>query len=405
MPKTPSTSLLRHILWVGPVIDQSRFSNPAVSAAASIWQQGLIGALVNSDSGVQIEVVSHLPSRAFPKGTLWPDSGVSIFPKWINGFGLQYLNVPLLRKWILKWQYTRNLGKILAIPSPRTYDLIVVYNAEIYVTRPVARAAKKMNIPWVAIIADLPQHLPGPYLDHACIDQSDGCIYLSWKNFRDYGRANKDLLLEGGILYNKPSEGPISLIDALNASSMSALKRIAYFGGITSLGGIDLFLEATQLLDGQQYEFHIIGSGDLARLRPFLERDSRIVYHGSVPQEELLKIGKTIDIFVDPRPKELSENNFPSKILTYLSFGKPVISTLGMGVPPEYGEVLIALNDEHPLSLAELINGIARWDEERIYDYQLRVEEFIDNKKSWNTQGMRALSWLNTLLNRKQSLI
>jgi glycosyltransferase involved in cell wall biosynthesis len=182
------------------------------------------------------------------------------------------------------------------------------------------------------------------------------------------------------------------------------IKRIGYFGGLTSLGGIDLFLEATRQLSGSQYEFHIIGTGNtpaVSRIQAFAKADSRIHYHGPVSEQALNELGNMMDVFVDPRPKALSDNNFPSKILTYLRFSKPIISTMGHGIPSEYQQVLIHLDQEDPKVLARLIQSVCGWDDARVSQYQLTVNDFTSNAKSWRAQGKRVVDWMLSII-RKQ---
>ena len=386
IPQRGASSRPLRILWVGPVIVESLFTNLAVSAAASIWQQGFIDSI--GVQGAQVEVLTHLPCRAFPVGSLWPVHGGQIFPDHLQGHGLPYLNLSKVRDWFLARQYKQALERLLAVKS---FDLVVSYNAEAYVTAPIAGTLSKSLLPWVAIIADLPKLNPRRFLDRSKVEAADGRIYLSWKNFIELRNQQKDFYLEGGVhqqIGQTQNDG-------------SAVKRIAYFGGITTLGGIDLFLGASKYLAGPGYEFHIVGVGDITRLRDYLKSDSRIVYHGSLSQNQLIKLGQRMDIFVNPRPGKLSENNFPSKILTYLGFGKPVISTFGYGISPDYKNILVVINEETAPALAAAIEEVAQWDQEQLNQYQIKVHTFVRESKAWNIQAKRVLSWFESLVDAK----
>lgn len=405
MSSTNDNSSVLRILWVGPVIDEAHFSNPAVSAAASVWQQNLIVSLLDQNTRglpeVQIEVVSHLPCRYFPRGAFRPQDDLSIFPAGLRGFAIKYINVPILRNWILGRSYIETIRGLIASAITHPYDLIISYNAEAYVSGSVAALARTNKIAWISIIADLPRVRPRSFLERGKAHLADGRLFLSWKNFKSYAQGYEDLLLEGGV----PSYGSITPEDDSGESLLrnkEKIKRVAYFGGITVLGGINLFLEATRYLPGPQYQFHIAGAGEMSRLQPFLKDDPRIYYHGAMTHQELITLGKSIDIFVDPRPLSHSENNFPSKILTYLSFNKPIISTMGLGIPPEYSKVLIKLQNEEPKALAESINAIASWDQIRITEYQMLIRGFVAEHKSWNIQGKRALDWMRLKINQRR---
>lgn len=387
IPQSASSSEPLRILWVGPVIAESHFANLAVSAAASIWQQGFIDSI--GEHGAQVEVLTHLPCRAFPVGSLWPVHGGQIFSGHIQGHGLPYLNIPKVREWFLARQYEQALERLLAV---KPFDLVVSYNVEAYVTVPIARALSKISLPWVAIIADLPKVNPRRFLDRSNVEIADGRIYLSWKNFIEFRNQQKDFYLEGGV-HQQIGQ---------TQNEESGVKRIAYFGGITALGGIDLFLGASKYLLGPGYEFHIVGVGDTSRLNDYLKSDSRIVYHGSLSQNELIKLGQRMDMFINPRPSKLSENNFPSKILTYLGFGKPVISTFGFGISPEYKDILIEIKEDSAPTLAAAIEKVAQWNQEQLEQYRVKVNTFVRESKVWNVQAKRVLSWFESLVDAKQ---
>lgn len=417
-PLSPYPSL--RILWVGPVIDEHHFANPAVSAAASIWQQGLImgvleqfspkssetgNAAYDPSSNVCIELISHLPCQSYPRGVLWPASGSVLFPNGFRGYGVSYCNLAWLREPILRWQYSRKIGEVLASNAHNPFDLVVSYNVEAYVSAPVAKWAAKRSLPWISIIADLPKHQPEVFLQNAKVAQADGRLFLSSKNFQDFAKPDQDLFLEGGVYLPESSALPTGGAKPL-ANPDSQIMRTAYFGGLTTLGGIDLFLQATRQLLGPQYEFHIIGAGNalaVSRVQSFAKADSRIQYHGSASEQALNELGSKMDIFVDPRPKALSDNNFPSKILTYLRFTKPIISTMGHGIPSEYQQVLIHLDQEDPVVLARLIQSVCGWDDARVSQYQLTVNDFILNAKSWRAQGKRVVEWMQSIIQKQHS--
>jgi glycosyltransferase involved in cell wall biosynthesis len=417
-PLKPNPSL--RILWVGPVIDERHFANPAVSAAASMWQQGLIkgvlgqislkstesdGEAGGASSSASIELISHLPCQSFPKGMLWPRSDAALFPKGLKGYGVRYCNLAWLREHILRWQYSCKIGEVLASNAHDPFDLVVSYNAEAYVSAPVAQWASKMSLPWISIIADLPKDHPQTFLMSAKVAQADGRLFLSWKNFQDFAVPDIDLFLEGGVYLPEDSVFPLGGTKSFSNSD-SQIRRIAYFGGLTTLGGIDLFLQATRYLPGPQYEFHIIGTGNapaVSRIQSFAKSDARIHYHGPASEQALNALGCMMDIFVDPRPKTLSENNFPSKILTYLRFSKPIISTMGHGIPSEYQQVLIHLEQEDPKVLARLIQEVCAWDEAHIAQSQSTMHDFVMNAKSWRAQGKRFIEWMQSIIQKKHS--
>ena len=390
------------ILWLGPVLGESHFANPAVSPAAALWQQDAIDALTSL--GAKVDVLTHLPQRAFPLGPIWAFAPSWPFLEGAHHRGISFWNLPRVRAWHLRLQYERALKKMLA---SHHYDLVISYNAESYLSQAANIVSHVKKIPWVAIVADLPKLGTTQFIDASGIKKANACLYLSWYNFCQFRQhdlqnsavAQADLFFEGGV-----SNHGFNALDADIAPQISAptkTKRIAYFGGLTPLGGIDLFLDATTYLKNGDltelnYEFHVVGNGNAARINAMRKRDPRIIYHGALAQDDLTALGKTIDCFIDPRPKAMSANNFPSKVLTYLGFTKPIISTMGLGLSPEYAAVLIALDTETPENLAQTIQGVLGWRTEEQVQYQERVKNFVKSQKSWDVQAKRLNDWIRS---------
>ena len=399
------------ILWLGPVLGEAHFANPAVSPAAALWQQDAIDALMSL--GAKVDVLTHLPQRAFPLGPLWAFAPSWPFSVGANHLGISFWNLPCVRAWHLRLQYEHALKKMLA---SHHYDLVISYNAESYLSQAANIVSHAKKIPWVAIVADLPKISTTKFIEASGINKATARLYLSWHNFCQFRQhdlqhdlqqhdlqnsavAQADLFFEGGVSNHGFNVLDTEIVPQLSAPTKT--KRIAYFGGLTPLGGIDLFLDATTYLKNGdltdlKYEFHVVGNGNAARINAMRERDPRIIYHGALAQDDLIALGKTIDCFIDPRPKAMSANNFPSKVLTYLGFTKPIISTMGLGLSPEYAAVLIALDTETPENLAQTIQGVLGWCTEEQVQYQERVRNFVKSQKSWDVQAKRLNDWIRS---------
>ncbi len=371
-----------NVLWVGPVLSETQFKNRAVSAAASIWQYSFINEL--KKIGFEFTILTHLPHRIFPFGPPVVFEKNSIFPGQLLGISFWYINIPLIREIFLYYQYRRSIKSLL--PSKKI-DLIFTYNLESYLTKAVFNIRKNRKPAWISIVADMPAVKSKSYFENSYAVNADGRLYLSWQNYINRLDGDNALFFEGGI----PSSVSIN-----RASVLSRKKkfRVGYFGSLTVVGGINLFLRAIQEIVGDEYEFHIIGNGSHEVVQKILNADPRIYYHGTASQAILMDIGLTIDLFVDPRPIAYSENNFPSKILTYLSFGVPIISTMGHGISPEYKEVLIPLESESAVGLANLIQEVSTWSTEQRIELRSRIEHFVLNKKGWPSQCKKFSQWV-----------
>ena len=127
-----------------------------------------------------------------------------------------------------------------------------------------------------------------------------------------------------------------------------------------------------------------------------MEKDSRIKFFGYVSRKRLEEKCRQTDIFVNPRKSDGNDTNFPSKILFYLSFKKPIISTRS-GLSPKYNNVLFLLDDEKINTLTRKI--------ELLISLNLNKKKFLtkkiinfNKKNSWDIHAKKFINWLNKKL-------
>jgi glycosyltransferase involved in cell wall biosynthesis len=157
---------------------------------------------------------------------------------------------------------------------------------------------------------------------------------------------------------------------------------------------MNLLFDAFSLLQGQKWELVITGRGGPSVVDA-CRKDSRIRQTGLVDDGELAGVYASADVFVSPRDPLLEENkiNFPSKLLEYLVWGKPVISTWTGGISPMYRDALIVLDHPTPHGLAALVSDVSGWTAEQRIIYQSRVDSFLSNH-TWTYQAERLVSFL-----------
>ena len=98
---------------------------------------------------------------------------------------------------------------------------------------------------------------------------------------------------------------------------------------------------------------------------------------------------------MNPRPLGFDPNklNFPSKLLLYLAFGKPVISTISLGMSPEYSSVVIEIEDESEEALIRSLESAIQIDADVYSNCCEKVDEFKE-LHAWDMQTSRFLDWL-----------
>jgi glycosyltransferase involved in cell wall biosynthesis len=370
---------MRNILWVGPVTGPDALRDwPGLSPAANRWQHGLIMAL--RDAGSDVEVMGHIPEPVWPRGRLRVPALSERLSCGTRSRSLSYWNLPVTRPLELKLTYRSNARALLRARRP---DGVITYNITA-ATYAVGMLALERGIPWVAIIADAPAGAGERKLHDRRARAASGRVYLSWSSYQA-GKA-PSLHLDGGVqtVRARPRDGE------------GDCRVILYAGSVARYAGVKLLVDAFELCNDDR-ELWICGKGNDPDVAAAAGRNPRIRRFGYVTDEELVQLANRADVFVNPRGSAGNDGNFPSKVLDYLSYRKPVVSTWTPGLSPEYRRVLVCTPDESPAALASTIEGVLCWSQARRDEYAAAVERFLVDTRSWSRQALRLREWLGTL--------
>lgn len=238
----------------------------------------------------------------------------------------------------------------------------------------------------------------------------DVVIGLS-KNIERYLRPDQRfILLEGGIdkkvfdhfeCENSEPDRQICACDKQTrdhviSDGTNALTYM-YSGLLSHVTGVDMLLDAMKVLSDRNIRLVITGKGDLEdEVKKAAEEDSRITYAGHLEYDDYLNMLKKADVLVNPRSMDLPENqnNFPSKIMDYLSSGKRIISTRFAGY--EKFSECIDFIDSSAESLADAMNDISE-KTLKISATQRKQEE--DERYGCNRRFASQFLWVNELKN------
>lgn len=374
------------IVWLGPVTDDvTMMKRVAVASASNRWQLGLLRAL--ETRGVQVTVLCHIPEPLWPRGQLFMSNDCGKLAPGIRGQVVEYWNAPLWRRRGLSGQYIaafQRLCQTQGLPS-----VVLSYNDEPWNVAVGEYAQTRLGIPWVCVIADGPGPGPGFAEHEKRINRAAGRVFLSWGRFRD-SKADPRFHLDGGVDTLRFSEDEVDR--AYNGSIPAAL----FTGSMGPWAGSSLLVESFRHIGSRRSELWLCGKGSNRDVEQAARIDSRIKLLGLVEEERLQQLSRQATVFVNPREPSIPANysNFPSKVLEYLSYGKPVISTWTDGLSPEYREVLVVVEGESPLNLAAKIEEALLWDDRQRDAYATRVSLFLKSRKLWTIQADGLLEWL-----------
>lgn len=380
LSKTGAASEVDRLVWLGaclkPDVILTRF---AVSPAAQRWQRGLLAGLKQTVTDLQ--VLGHCPDRTWPYGHLRPGSVAELDEAFAQTL-VPYTNLRGLRSSSLAKNYGSALSRIHAsgVGSP----VIVSYNADEHVRIAVHRTFEG-QVPWVPII-----------LDHGLIGDTwtggepllrgtAGAVYLSWwAHSRHTGSPS--LHLDGGV--TEASKGfPIR----------STVKpRLLYTGSLDQWGGITQLLDAFARLQIPNATLVVTGWSQWPAIRNRLETTAGVDYRGRVDEATLLQLAEEAAVLVNPRPLKIPGNqmNFPSKLLEYLTYGRPVVTTMTPGVSPEYADFTIPAKSDSPDDLAAAIDRALSLDHDHRVEMARRAEHFLSTTRLWSIQAAKLWDFL-----------
>lgn len=365
-----------YIVWLGPVVNEmTMMSSPAVSPAANRWQRGLLTAL--NAMGVTTHIIGHVPESMWPKGWLHITATHGQLAPEIAGDLLGYWNLPFLRNRSLSRGYFRALEDWCCVHGKPT--AVITYNGSPANVAGATYARKRYGMPWVCIVADdeVPQG-------------ADGYVFLSWGYYEAFAGPKPKLHLDGGVSEIRFSP------KASGNESPSGRQVVMYTGALTRHQGVDFLVRAFHQVDNPDAELWICGKGSTPVVERLAAINARIKVMGFVAEQELEHLAQQADVFVNPRPSNVpcNKRNFPSKVLEYLSYGKPVISTWTAGLSAEYRDVLIVLEQETEECLASTIQTVLKWDLAQREALTEQIALFVRGHR-WSAQASRLILWLD----------
>ena len=363
------------VLWIGPFIPSDNIKNwLAASPAAMKWQKHLFDALV--EEHVDMSWLYYRPDSYWPKGRLFP-SKINIPSKIVNYENqIHYLNTFGLRDFTLQKSLEKILNKKAKLNNFEPL-IIVSYNGPKWMKKIFLNKNIRSKFFCMYIVAD--EEVPAG---------ADGYIFLSYDSFKKYNKSLNKLHLDGAVY-------PSHILQNVKKLNNKKKKTIFFYSGsFFKNTGLEILLEAIDLLKERNFELWISGSGNDRFIKSAMKTDNRIKFLGLLSNNQLLNAYKKADIFLNPRPVNMKSNDisFPSKLFDYLRWNKPIISTCTKSLDPKYKEILDIVEDD-PVSIALAIRSYL---EGKKYSKK-KNKEWIRNK-NWNNEAKKLKEFLKKIV-------
>ena len=368
-------------LWLGPLVDEEvMLKRHAVSTGAIRWQAGLLEGL--AAEGQVVRALSYVPEPVWPRGRQWV-SGTECSRPGIDVTGISYLNVPVLKEMTLRMGHLTALRRL--VRTRGVPEVALSYNAPGPYLAAGRWLLRRALVPWIPVILDSPRTAPEVPVHERRLRAASGRVFLSWGSYASWTGRTPSLHLDGGV-QSLPAPQP-----------RPASRAILYSGALSKYGGIDFLVRAFQLVRAPDVELWICGKGTEIDRGSLSTADPRIRVLGTVPEAKLKELSAMAAVFANPRPPELyaTQHTFPSKVLEYLSYGKPVVSTWSQVFSDSYRRVLLIPGDESPAAFALCLQQALDMPTEKREALRRTICDFLDDKL-WRVQARRLIDWVRT---------
>lgn len=391
-----------NILWIGSLYwlkpDGRYVFNPkeASSVSASAFSQAIIEGL--EQRGNRVTILGTL-NWGESKKMAWSHNNESknVF---LRGTPHKYINI-WYKSIILKKEIKKNKSVTDDV------DVVLVYGTYLpYVN--CACEIKRLNpkIKIVLICPDLSEFMD-PALKRKPIKRFfksflvrslrkkyyhfDGFITFSPKMIERLNPTAKNITVEG--VYN---DANIIIDDNIKKTNC-----VLYAGTLSSNFGIQNLIDAFELLKNDDISLHIYGSGELESfIKQKASELDNVFFGGLINRSDLFVKYREACLLINVRNPldDYTKYSFPSKTFEYLASGTPFMTTKLEGVPVEYNDYLLLLDDNSPQTIASGIRNYLKMTQEERNQIGSKGRAFVISKKNKVVQSEKIETFLKTII-------
>lgn len=209
-------------------------------------------------------------------------------------------------------------------------------------------------------------------------------------------------------IINPERKRPYVVIEGLVDSQMKDVepipcqdgkRHITYTGTLNAAFGVRNLVEGFMKLKNEDIVLDIYGSGSMkSEIEAYMERDTRLCYHGVVPIEEAVKAQRSSYLLVNPRPtsEEFTKFSFPSKNMEYMVSGVPLMTAVLPGMPKEYHPYVFLFKDETAEGICCCLNEILSMPEEAVRTRGRQGKAFVLENKNNIRQAKRVIELIES---------
>lgn len=351
------------IFWISNLYNyKSLKNNDTFSPAATEWQTEFIKAL-NKYSKQKILIINYNYCKFWPFGKIYIKRNLFNLKK-IKSFSFDYINLPFFKNINIRKKIKE---KIIEIKG-HDKKIIFTYNFD-KISISLAKELKlNNNFKWISIVADFDGKERKKI--EKKLNKADLVIFLSDYAFNKSNLKSK-ILVQGGI-------------DKIERTKFKKTQSFLYAGSLGPWIDIEKFISDFLKFDKDKIKLFIT-SNDKKYFKSKLNiNNKKIQFLGFKNKKDFNKLSKKIDVFVNLRDENNHDNNnnFPSKILHYLRYCKPIISTDQLSYTKELRKILLLKKRNGKYE--ELIRKAIKFNKKLLLKKQKQSKKIIKEHYNWN---------------------
>lgn len=384
-------------------------SRVKASVAAQTFETALLRGMLQQDN-LELTLHSFPMIAAFPGSKLlcW-GARKEVVAESLKTTWLPTINLYGFKQWSQGLSAKRAVKRWLQKNRNEQDKAVLLYSAYEPIAVQVQKYCRSYGCKCFAIIPDLPRDmykklspnrlfaaLQKRYMKNAvkCQDGFDGYIYLTEAMAEVVAPGAPYTVIEGIADTSVMSERP--------ALPDTGKKAIMYAGAISMQYGIGNLIKAVCALQRDDIELWIFGAGsDAEQVEKLAAQQDNIHFFGRRSREEVLAFEQKAALLVnvrDPRD-DFTKYSFPSKTMEYMLSGTPMLTTKLLGIPQEYCERLILIDDNAPQTIAEGIERAFQMTQTERSSFGLAAADFVAREKNPVKQANKLCGFISACLN------
>lgn len=373
-----------------------------IQNAANVFQWNIVNGII-ANGVSKLKLINSLYIGSFPKKytQLLISSYKFKLSDKFEGENIGFINIPifkeilrffLMKKELKKWALENHENKLI-ISYAATYPMTKALE---YVKRINSNIQTCLVVPDLPIYMNLSKNKTG--LLHQIknkivikqMSKADSYILLTEQmRYKIKNSENKPYVVIEGMA--SPMKGDLKSFNELGYLSTTLKKKYFLYSGTLNIeyGVLDL-IKSFEELNNQDLHLVICGEGEAEEILKKCKNE-QIHFLGRCSHEDVLCLQQNAYALINPRKNsnEYTKYSFPSKIMEYLSSGRPTIAYFLDGMPLEYKKYMICIDEE--VGLTKVLQDVIEKGETFCECFGKNAKSFVLSEKNSTNQMKKVL--------------